>query len=114
LKTFRELYCEQHALQTERFVDVLTARAWYPHARPVRWLMQLVAPGYCAPDRDFVRSVGVLKSRRIFVDEAADFHLQPDNRRFVRRVCKARVSAERLRHIFDAVMAVRDTQPPVG
>jgi hypothetical protein len=48
------------------------------------------------------------------VNEAADFHLHRDNRAFPRRVLKARVSAERLRRIFDAVMAVRDTQPPTG
>ena len=114
VKTFRELFCEQRALSTERFEDVLTALAWYPHARPVRWMTGLVAPRYCMPDREFVRAVGDLKTRRLFSNEAADFHLQPDNRRFVRRVLKVRVSAERLRRIFDAVMAVKDTQVPMG
>ena len=114
LKTFRELYCEQHALPSERFEDVLTARAWYPHALPWRWLTGLVYREYYSPDREFVRAVGDLKSRRHFANEATDFHLHRDNRAFARRVLKARVSAERLRRIFDAVMAVRDTQPPVG
>jgi len=114
LKTFRELYCEQHGLPSERFEEVLTARAWYPHAQGWRWLMSLVNREYYSTDREFVRAVGDLRSRRHFMNEASDFHLHRDNRAFPRRVLKARVSAERLRRIFDAVMAARDSQPPVG
>jgi hypothetical protein len=114
MKSFRELYCERHGLPAERFEDALTARAWYPHARLVRGLMRLAYPKFLEPDREFVRAVGDLRTRRLFTNEAADFHMHRANRNFVRRVLKARVSAERLRRVFDEVMGARDSQPPTG
>jgi hypothetical protein len=113
VKTFRELYCERHGLPAERFEDALTALAWYPHTRLVRWLMQVAHPKYLEPDREFVRAVGDLRTRRLFSNEAANFHHERANHWFIRRVLKARVSAERIRRVFDEVMGARDSQPPV-
>jgi hypothetical protein len=100
MKTFRENYCERHGLQPQAFERVLVWRSLHWQARPFFWL-RWIFPDYYAPDFEFVRAVGGLRSRQGYREEAAEFHYHPGNRGFLRTVLGIRVSSHRLQTIFE-------------
>lgn len=60
-------------------------------------MIELVTPDFFAADREFIRGIADMRSRRGFQAEAAEFHTHSDNRSFSRRWLRVRVSAERAR-----------------
>jgi hypothetical protein len=109
--TFRERYCRQCDLRPDEFEEHLFRRALYPHARLLRPVLELM-DGFFGPDREFLRGVGDLRSRRLFHGEAAEYHAQSDRRRVLRRWLRLRVSAERTRVLMEACWSGRDSRPP--
>ncbi len=109
--TFRERYCRQWGLRPDEFEEHLFRRALYLHARLLRPLLEL-ADGYFGPDREFLRAVGDLRSRRLFHGEAAEYHALSDRRRVLRRWLRLRVSAERTRVLMEACWSGPDSRPP--
>lgn len=99
---FYESFCERHALSFADYEEAMMARCLYPHARALRPLIKLVAPGYFTPDLDFIRSVGVLRNRREFRHEVEDFVTSLERARFWREVLRLRVSVDRVRHELEA------------
>jgi len=95
--TFRERYCAHWQILSEQFEEHLLAHALYPHARVLRPVLQLLVRGYFLPDREFLRQVGNLRSRRLFHAEAAEFHATEVGGKFLRRWFRLRVSAEKVR-----------------
>lgn len=112
MKTFRELYCAQHALPLDRFERELVRRSLYLHAWPIFWLLKLNR-NYASPDYEFVRGVGELRNRREFRNEAAEYHYHPHNRGVLRSVLKLRVSSQRLQRIFEAEIEEHGSRPPM-
>jgi hypothetical protein len=112
VKTFRELYCEQHGLPLDRFERELVTRSLHRHALPIYWLLSLNRD-YTSPDFEFVRGVGELKNRREFRNEAAEFHYHPHNRGLLRSVFKLRVSSHRLQRIFEREIEEHGSRPPM-
>lgn len=110
--TFRERYCAHAGIPTEQFEDHVFARTLYFHARPLRWLLNLV-PDYFAADHDFIRSVGDLRSRRFFHAEAGEYSTHALNRGILRRGFLLRVSAERVRLLMEANWGTHDSAPPL-
>ena len=100
MKTFRELYCEQRGIPTDRFEDELVHRSLYWQAKPFYWLLGLNRE-YTSPDYEFVRSVGDLHRWREFWDEAVGYYYHPRNRGLLRTVLRLRVSAHRLQSILE-------------
>jgi len=113
LKTFRQLYCERRGIAPERFERVLLRRCLYLHALVLYWPLLLLGPGYFAADLDFVRGAGELKYRRELRNEIAEFRYHPAGRGFMHRVLRLRVSADRLRRIFDQHVTAVDSRNPV-
>ena len=113
LNTFRELYCEHHGITTQQYERVLLWRSLHRRARPFYWLLRLNRD-YSAPDLEFVRGVGALRSRRGFRDEAAEFHYHPKNRGLLRTLLRLRVSSRRLQAIFESEIRPDVTTPPFG
>lgn len=109
MKTFRELYCEQRQIASDRYETDLVRRCLHWRARPFYWLLGMNRE-YTSPDFDFVRSVGELHSRRQFRDEAAEYFYHPGNGGFFRRVLRLRVSSRRLQAIFEELISTG--QPP--
>ncbi len=111
--TFRERYCRRWALRPEEFDDHAFRRGLYWHARLLRPLLEML-DGHFAPDREFLRVVADLRSRRLFQAEAAEFHSGVAGRRFLRRWLRLRVSAERTRLLMEECWGQADSRPPVG
>ncbi len=95
--TLRERYCAHWQISPDAYEEHLFRRSLYFHARGLRGIFQLVSPGYFAADREFIRAIGDLRSRRGFHSEAAEFHAAGANRALGRRWLRFRVSAERPR-----------------
>ena len=110
--TFRERYCAQVGLAAHQFEPHVFERALYLHARPLRWVLELI-PDYFAADHDFIRSVGDLRSRRFFHAEAGEYSTHARNRGVLRRWLFLRVSAERVRRLMEAHWGSRDSAPPL-
>ncbi len=98
--TFRERYCGHWNIPDEQFENHILDRVLYPPARWLRGLLKFL-PGYFSPDREFIRSLGLIRSRRLFQAEAGEFHTDPANRLLMRRWLRLRVSAGRMRHAMD-------------
>ncbi len=109
--SFRERYCAHYGLRPEQFETHLFGRALYPHARPVRWLLDR-SPNYFMADREFLRNVGDLRSRRSFHAEAGEYGSHAKNTGFLRRWLRLRVSAERVRLIMESIWTTRESTPP--
>jgi len=111
-QSFRERYCAFHHIPIEQFEDHLLLRALHGHARIFRGFLGFF-PGYFIPDRDFLRSVGDLRSRRFFHAEAAEFHTSEENRGLMRRVLRLRVSSDRTRELMEECWGRSESRPPV-
>lgn len=111
--TFRERYCALHQIAVGDFEDHLLRRSLYFHARPLRGVLALL-PDYFAADREFLRSVGDIRSRRLFHAEAGEYHAHPANRSLLRRWLRLRVSAERVRVNMEASWQGHGTASPVA
>lgn len=110
--SFRERYCAQHGIQLPEFEEHLFPRALYLHARVFRGVLATV-PDYFATDREFLRSVGDLRSRRFFHAEAGEYHTATGSRGLLHRWLRLRVSAERVRQIMEETWGALDSNPPV-
>ncbi|HLP24768.1 MAG TPA: hypothetical protein VK477_03750 [Acidobacteriota bacterium] len=110
--SFRERYCALHQIPLTEFEEHLLPGALYFHARWLRGLLKML-PDYFAADREFLRSVGDLRSRRFFHAEAGEYHTATACRGFLHRFLRLRVSAERVRLIMEKTWGVLDSNPPV-
>lgn len=110
--SFRERYCSIHQIAPVEFEEHLLPRALYFHARLCRGLLALL-PDYFAADREFLRSVGDLRSQRFFHAEAGEYHTSTASRSFLHRFLRLRVSAERVRQIMEESWGAQGSNPPL-
>lgn len=110
--TFRERYCSIHQIAPDDFEEHLLPQALYLHARMFRSLLAML-PDYFSADREFLRSVGDLRSRRFFHAEAGEYHTATACRGFLHRFLRLRVSAERVRQIMEKTWGSLDSNPPL-
>lgn len=99
--TFRERFCAARALALADYETVLLRHGLYPHARWLRAGLEWWAPDFFRLDRDFIQSIGHLRSRQDFAVEAEVFHYAGLRRDWAWRVLRLRVSAERVRELLD-------------
>lgn len=99
---FYESFCQRHQVAYQDYEEEMLARCLYPHARALRGLIEVFAPGYFMPDVDFMRGVGVLRHRKEFRYEVEDFVSKHSRARLWRRVLRLRVSVDRVRAELDA------------
>lgn len=111
--TFSETYCARHGVDAAEFERRLFREGLYPHARWVLGLLRLAGSDYFSPDREFIRAVGQLRSRRMLRAEIDEFHTHPRNRGFCRIALRLRVSTTRVRRLVEADWPGRDSRPPV-
>lgn len=108
-RELRAIYCSRRELPPEQFETAVFHYGLYPHARLLRWFL---GRQYFTADMEFIRAVAKLRSRRDFSVEATEFHQHPDNRSFLRRVLRLRVSASRIRRLLDEEFEIERTTPP--
>jgi len=98
MATFAEKFCAKHGLPPGKYEKIVLRRSLYPAARLLRPVLVLKAD-YFVADHEFIRRVGRLTRLGGFEAEVQDFIYDPNNRGFLRRVFKLRVSARRLRRL---------------
>jgi len=102
MATFAEKFCAKHAQPPEKYEEIVLRHSLYPAARLLQPGLVLKA-NYFAADHAFIRRVGRLTRLGGFEAEVQDFLYDPNNRGFLRRELKLRVSARRLgRMVRDA------------
>lgn len=111
--TFRERYAQRWAISPDDFEHHLLPRALYIHARWTRAALLWIWPDYFAADREFIRCIGDIRSRRFFHAEAGEFHNDPSNHSLLRRWLRLRVSAERTRLAMEECWGTADSHAPV-
>lgn len=109
--TFRERYCQRWSISFDKFEQHLLPRVLYLHARPLHRVLAL-GPGHFATDREFLRNVGDIRSRRLFHAEAAEFHDALQNQGVLRRWLRLRVSAERTRRLMEECWGRAESAAP--
>jgi len=111
--TFAERYCARHDLAPEEFMEAVLRRALYPQTRLLRPFMRLTSAHFIA-DRDFVFCVGRITRMRQFDQEALAYVQDPNNRGFLRKVLRLRVSVSRMQHLVRATLREGSRQPTLG
>lgn len=111
--TFRDRYCEHWKIPPERFEEHLLARTLYPHARVMRRLLAALWPDYFYADQEFVRSVALLRSRRLFHGEVGEYHADPANHYFLRRWLRVRLSTDRVWRSMEECWGSADSNAPM-
>jgi len=102
-KSFTELYCEQENLRPAAVPERLFRLTLYPHARLFAGLLRRLRRRHFLADYEFIEDVGYLKSLQDFSLTLGSYVEHPDNRGFLRRTFRIRISARRMLHIVRAV-----------
>lgn len=101
--TFSELYCARERIAPSDAAERLFRDALYPHARPFAALFRLVRRRHFLADREFIEDVGYLRSLEDFSLVLGCYIEHPDNRGYLRRRLRLRVSARRMLRIVRSV-----------
>ena len=100
--SFAERYCERFSVNPADFEAHLLRQALYPAARALGAVVSL-KNDFFIPDREFVRAAGRLTDPRKFYNEAEEFFIAPENRAFLRRHLRLRVSVRRMKRLVRSV-----------
>jgi hypothetical protein len=111
--SFAERYCTMRGIANWEFLESVLVESLYPQARILRPLLRL-KPGYFRADREFISRAGRIMRMSEFDTEAAAYARDPDNRGFLRRALRLRVSAGRLSGIVWSVLREGSSQPFSG
>ncbi len=93
---FVEEYCTRKQIARGDFREVLLRQAFYPHARFLRPLINLMSPEFFRADCDYVLDIERIRRKQDLDRYARDFHAHPRNRGRWRRIAKLRVSTRRM------------------
>jgi hypothetical protein len=96
-KSFEALFCERHACDTAAFRRRVFWRSLHRRVLPLAPLLMLA--GYFEQDRQFIAAAGRARSLSDLRDEIDAYHSHPDNRGFLRRFLRVRISTTRLRRL---------------
>lgn len=94
--TVLETYCARRSIPGARFKETLLTRSLNPLARRLRPVLRRVSPDFFALDEAYVECVGRVRTLHQLLDESYDFRNHEENRAFLRRALRLRVSVERL------------------
>jgi hypothetical protein len=109
-QTFSERFCIRNHIPVTQFRDTVLKLSLYPMAR-LLWPVLRLIPNHFMADREFISNVANIKRLRDFDIEVFAFINDPNNRGFLRRVLKLRVSAARLNGILWATLRDGSDQP---
>ncbi len=99
VKTFKQIYCEEHRCQPPAFFQKIFWRCLPPLAIPFVPFVGGMQSGYFDADRELIRAVGTATSMAEVRDEIRDYFSHPQNRGWLRRVWNIRVSTHRLKRL---------------
>ncbi len=97
-------FCRAHKIAATRYRAVLMRRSLYPAARWLAPLLRLLDPEFFAADHECLETIGRLRRLRDLPIATYEFARHSDNRRFLRRTLRLRISAGRVQDIVHSVM----------
>ena len=103
-QTFAELFCLKRKLPIEQYNKAMLRCCLYRRALIFKPLLTLVSPRYFDPDTELISRVGSLAELDALHNEIVAFKNHPANRRILRRFLHLRISAGRLKDVFDPLM----------
>jgi hypothetical protein len=109
-QTFAERFCTRHQIPISHYREAVLKLSLYPSAR-LLWPALRLVPGHFAADREFINNVGSIKRLRDFDIEVFAYINDPNNRGFLRKVLKLRVSAARLNGLLWSTLRDGSDQP---
>jgi hypothetical protein len=113
LATFGERFCARHSVAPGKYEETVLRRSLYPTARVLQPILMLKANHFAA-DREFIRGVGRLTRFSSFDSEAQDYLYHPNNRGFLRRVLRLRVSIRRLSRMVQEAFHESQARDDIG
>jgi hypothetical protein len=100
-KSFKTLYCEQHACSEEDYDQHVFRRCLNLHAVPVANMLSQWAPAFFREDFDFVREVGFVTTRGELICELNRFYGRNlRDRNWFRRELGLRISGKRVLRLY--------------
>jgi hypothetical protein len=106
MESLKQAFCRTHACSLENFERKAFLAALYPHARVLTWFGGAQAECFVA-DRALIGYCGRLCSIQEIDSELREYATHPENRRFVRRVLRLRVSGRRLKRLAAACLGAK-------
>ena len=103
-QTFAELFCQKRKLPVEQYDKAMLRCCLYRRALILKPLLTLVSPRYFDPDAGLISKVGSLTEVDALHNEIVAFKNHPANRRLLRRFLCLRISAGRIKSVFDPLM----------
>lgn len=99
MATIAERYCTHFEIAADRYGRHALWRA-LPLQAQVAYPLLCCIPGYFDADLEFIAAVGRGTHLRDFAGDASDYQVHPDNRTWLRRTARLRVSSRKLlRHL---------------
>ena len=95
-RTFEDLYCESQRCTPVEFHHRVFRHCLYRHALLFGPLLRLFRPQYFLVDHTFITDAGRARDIAEIRREVAEFFTHPNNRGWLRRTVRIRVSAGRL------------------
>lgn len=108
MATFAELHCRRHNLPREHYARDVLSRCLYSHARFLAPLVAFVSPDHFDSDSDLVIGVGDLRRLDDLRHEFSAFAQHPENRGFLRRGLRLRISGARLHALVADTLPARN------
>ena len=113
MRTFADLFCEQHQLAPEEFTDAVFRRCLFRRAWVVAPVILLLNRDYFAEDFEFVARIGRVTTVAQLREKLKGFRLHPWHEPFLRRL-KIRVSGRRAAALVTAAWQATAPMPSVG
>ena len=113
-KTIEELYCAAHNATRDQFRRRAFRRCLHRRATPLVHFLQAFDRGYFAPDRELIASMAQAKTMAQVQEELHDYFLDAQNRRWLRRHAKVRVSSRRVLRFANECLSLAKDQPVTG
>ena len=112
--TFQEQYCERNSCPKDRFARWVFWHCLYRHAVPLAPLILLLNYDYFVSDRDLIASAGRATDMHHLRNEVRDFFWDSNNRGWLRRTCRIRVSGQRLKNLAHRYLPEGEPDPASG
>ncbi len=114
MRTFAELYCEQHQIPPENFRQAVFWRSLARRAWLLAPFIFLLKRDFFAADFEFVARIGRVTTAGQLREELNNFRPHPWHDPFLRRVLKIRVSGRRAARLVTAAWQASGAVPSVG
>jgi hypothetical protein len=112
VKSFQDLFCEEHRCKEDEFSGKVFWRALYPHAWPFVPFLGGCRSDYFAADRELISGAGRATTMIQLRTEIADFVMDANNRGWLRQRARVRVSTTRLKRLARRYLPGEDSPAP--